>query len=140
MEKGNYAGELPRKFINFHSLEKKSNEPKDSDTEGTKNYPDFPERSESEIVVFEETETSPTKSLTVLQVAGAKQSTVIQNEDTNEESVTIGSEECLILCSDEGSEGLEKLLRDKFDSPSGEGLERILEVNPTVVLKFLDEK
>ena len=69
---GEYAGELPRKFINFHCLENESNEPKDHNTEGTENYPDLPQRSEVEIVVIEETETSPTKSLAVLQVTEVK--------------------------------------------------------------------
>ena len=71
-EMGEYAGELPRKFISFHCLENESNEPKDHNTEGIENYPDLPQRSEVEIVVIEETETSPTKSLAVLQVTGGE--------------------------------------------------------------------
>ena len=71
-EMGEYAGELPRKFVSFHCLENESNVPKDHNTEGTENYPDLPRRSEVEIVVLEETETSPTKSLAVLQVTGGK--------------------------------------------------------------------
>ena len=58
---GEYAGDLPRKFISFHCLENESNVLKDRNTEGTENYPDLTQRSESEIVVIEETETSPTK-------------------------------------------------------------------------------
>ena len=50
-----------------------------------------------------------------------------------------GGRECLLSSSDEGSEGLEKFLRDKLDSFSGEGLDRIVEVDPTVVLELLDE-
>ena len=46
---------------------------------------------------------------------------------------------CLLSSCDEGSEGLEKFLSDKLDSLSGEGLERIVEVDPTVVLELLDE-
>ena len=63
---GQYAGEVPRKFISFHCLENESNVLKDRNTERTENYPDFPQGSESEIVVVEETETSPRKSLAVL--------------------------------------------------------------------------
>ena len=69
---GEYAGELPRKFISFHCSENESNVPKDRNTEGTVNYPGLPQRSESEIVIIEETETSPSKSLAVLQVAGVR--------------------------------------------------------------------
>ena len=60
-EMSEYAGELPRKFISFHCLENECNVPKDHNTEGTENYPDLPQNSEVEIVVIEETETSPTK-------------------------------------------------------------------------------
>ena len=81
-EMGQYAGELPRKFISFHCLENEANVLKDRNTEGTENYPDLPQRSESAIVVIEETETSPTKSLAVLQVAGVKGAMVEETEDT----------------------------------------------------------
>ena len=72
IEMSEYAGKLPRTFISFHCSENESNVPKDHNTEGTENYPDIPQRSEIEIVVIEETETSPTKSLAVLQVTGGK--------------------------------------------------------------------
>ena len=62
-----------------------------------------------------------------------------ETEDTNKQSVIVGGQECLLSSCDEGSEGLEKFLRDKLDSFSGEGLDRIVEVDPTVVLELLDE-
>ena len=75
----------------------------------------------------------------MLQVAGGKGATVVETEDTNEKRVIINSQECLVSSSDKGSEGLEYFLRDKLDSLSDEGLERIVEVDPTVVLELLDE-
>ena len=51
----------------------------------------------------------------------------------------VRSQECLVSSSDERSEGLEMFLRDKLDSFSGEGLDRIVEVDPTVVFELLDE-
>ena len=138
-EMGEFAGELPRKFISFHCLENESNEVKERNTERTENFPDLPQRSESEITIIDETETSPTKSLAVLQVAGAKEPTVRGDEDKNKKRVIIGSHECLMLTSDDGSEGFERFLRDKLDSLSGEGLEGIVEVDPTAVLEFLKE-
>ena len=71
-EMGEHADELPRKFISFHCLENESNVPKDHNTEETDNYPGLPQRSEVEILVIAETETSPAKSLAVLQVTGGK--------------------------------------------------------------------
>ena len=88
-------------------------------------------------MVIEETETSPTKSLAVLQVTGGKGAMVEETEDTNKESVISGGQECLLSSSDEGSEGLEKLLRDKLDSCSGEVLEDIVGVDSAGVLDLL---
>ena len=106
---------MPWKFFSFHCLENESNEPKESNTEGTENYPDLPQRSDSEIVVIDKTQTSPTKNLPVFQVAGSEGAKVEETEDTNKESVIVGGQECLLSSSDEGSEGLEKFLRDKLD-------------------------
>ena len=135
---GEYAGELPRKFISFHCLENESNVPKDHNTEETENYPGLPQRSEVEIVVIEETETSPTKSLAVLQVTGGKETMVEERGDVNKECLIVGSQECLMSSSDEGSEGLEKFLRDKLESFGGEGIENMVEVDPAGVLDLLD--
>ena len=137
-EVGEYAGELPRKFISFHCLENESNVPKDHNTEGTENYPDLPQRSEVEIVVIEETETSPTKSLAVLQVTGGNKTMVEASGITSKECLIGGSQECLLSSSDEGSEGLEKFLRDKLESFGGEGIENIVEADPAGVLELLD--
>ena len=135
---GEYADELPRKFISFHFLENESNEPKDHNTEGTENYPDHPQRSELEIVVVEETETSPTKILAVLQVTGCEKTISEERGNVNKDSLAVGSQECLLSSSDEGSEGLEKFLRDKLESLGGDGIENIAEVDPAEVLGLLD--
>ena len=135
---GEYAGELPRKFISFHCLENESNVPKNHNTEGTENYPDLPKRSEVEIVVIEETETSPTKSLAVLQVTCGKKTMSEERRNVDKERLIVGSQECLLSSSDEGSEGLEKFLRDKLESLGGDGIENIAEVDPAGVLELLD--
>ena len=129
---------LPRKFISFHCLENESNEPKDHNTEGTENYRDLPQRSEVEIVVIEETETSPTKSLAVLQVTVGKKTISEERGNVNKESLAVGSQKCLLSSSDEGSEGLEKFLRDMLESLGGDGIENIAEVDPAEVLELLD--
>ena len=137
-EMGEYAGELPRKFISFHCLENESNVPKDYNTEESENYPDLPQRSEVEIVMIEETETSPSKSLAVLQVTGGKKTMAEEGLNVNVERLVVGSQECLLSSSDEGSEGLEKFLRDKLESLGGDGIENLAEVNPAGVLELLD--
>ena len=135
---GEYAGELPRKFISFHCLENESNWPKNHNTEGTENYPDLPQRNEVEIVVIEKTETSLTKSLAVLQVTGGRQRMVEDSGNANEGCLVVGSQQCLLSSSDEGSEVLEKFLRDKLESFGGDGIENIVEVDPAGVLELLD--
>ena len=137
-EMGEYAGELPRKFISFHCLENESNLPKDYNTEGTEKYPDPPQKNSVEIVVIEETETSPTKSLAVLQVKSGKGARIEGSGSVNKESLVVDSQECLLSSSDEGSEGLEKFLRDKLESFGGDGIENIVEVDSTGVLELLD--
>ena len=122
-EMGEYAGKLPRKFISFHCLENESNVPKGHNTEQTQNYPDLPQRSEVEIVVIEETETSPSKKLAVLQVTGGKKTMVEERGNVDKESFAVVSQECLLSSSDEGSEGLEKFLRDKLESLGCDGIE-----------------
>ena len=87
---------------------------------------------------IEETETSPTISLAVLQVTGGKETMVEERGNVNKECLFVGSQECLLSSSDEGGEGLEKLLRDKLESFGGEGLENIVEVDPAGVLELLD--
>ena len=75
----------------------------------------------------------------MLQVTGAKKSTVREKEDANEERVITGSQECLLSIGDKGSEGFEKLLPDKFGPLSAKGLERIVELDPIVLLGLLYE-
>ena len=137
-EMGEYAGELPRQFISFYCLENESNVPKDHNTEGTENFQDLPQRSEVEIVVIEETETSPTKSLAVLPVTGGKETIIDDGGNVAKERLVVGSQECLLSSSDEGSEGLEKFLHDKLESFGSEGIENIVEVDPAGVLDLLD--
>ena len=122
---GEYAGELPRKFISFHCLENESNVPKGHNTEETENYPDLPQRSQVEIVVNEETETSPSKSLAVLQVTGGKKTIGEERGIVDKESFAVVSQGCLLSSMDEGSEGMEKFLRDKLESLGGDGIENM---------------
>ena len=137
-ELGEYAGELPCKFISFHSLESESIVPKDHNTEKSENYSDLPQRSGVEIVVIEETETSPSKSLAGLQVTGGKKTMVEESVNVNAESLVVGSQDCLLSSSDEGSEGLEEFLRDKLESLGGDGIENSAEVDPGGVFELLD--
>ena len=135
---GEYAGELPRRFISFHCLQNESNVPKDHNTERNENHPDLPQRSKVEIVVIEETENSPTKSLAVLQVTGGKETMVEERGNVNKECLIVRSQECLLSSSYEGTEGLEKFLPDELESFGGEGIENIVEVDPAGVLELVD--
>ena len=63
---------------------------------------------------------------------------VAEAEDTNKNSVIIGGQESLLSSSDEGSEKLERFSRNKLDSFSGEGLEKIVEMDPAGVFDLLD--
>ena len=58
--------------------------------------------------------------------------------NVDKECLIVGSQKCLFSSSDEGSEGLEKFLRDKVESLRGDGIESIAEVDPAGVLELLD--
>ena len=137
-EMGEYVGELPRKFISFHCLENESNVSKDPNTEERENYPDLPQKSGVEIVVIEEIETSPSKSSAVLQVTSGKKRMGEEGGNVDKESFAVGSQECLLSSSDEGSEGLQKFLREKLEALGVDGIENIAEVDPAGVLELLD--
>ena len=81
-------------------------------------------------MVIEETETSATKSLAVLQVTGGKETMVEERGNVNEECLIVGSQECLLSSSDEGSERLEKFFRDKLESFGDGRIKNIVEVDP----------
>ena len=51
----------------------------------------------------------------------------------------IAGQEGLLSISNEGSRGLQKFLLEKFNALNGQGLERILEVDPCGVLELLNE-
>ena len=55
---------------------------------------------------------------------------VEERGNVDEECLVVDSQECLLWSNDEGSEGLEKFLRDKLESFGGEGIETIVEIDP----------
>ena len=57
------------------------------------NFPELPRTNECYNVVVKHTDNSPAKSLTVLQVAVARESTLKESEETNEERVFIASQQ-----------------------------------------------
>ena len=74
----------------------------------------------------------------MLQVTDGKETMVEECGNVNKECLIVGSQEFLLSSSDEGSEGLEKFLRDKLESFGGEGLENIVKVDSAGVLELLD--
>ena len=74
----------------------------------------------------------------MLQVTGGKQTMGEERGNLDNESFAVDSQKCLLSSSDEGSEGLEKFLRDKIESLGGDGIENIAEVDPAGVLELLD--
>ena len=113
---GEYAGMLPRKFISFHCLENESNEQKESNTEGTENFPDLPQRSEPDAEYSDGGE-SPEKKLIKLEVMPVCE---IRQESTGRVDVTnlstvvenvqnVGRDESPIIVSHLLGEGLEVL-------------------------------
>ena len=129
---GEFAGELPGEIISFHCLE---NDLKDGNTEGTENFPVLPQRSESVTVIVTETEDSLLKSLAVMKVTAVSKDDL----DVVTQDVRFAKQGCLLCSSDEGSVALERFLHEKLDALSGEGLEKIVEVDPSGMLALLEK-
>ena len=136
---GEYTDELPLKNIIFHCLENESNEMKHCNADGTEYFPDLLRTSDMETVIVAETATSPTKSLTLLHVAAVSECVSNDDVDVVSKKVFGVSHECLLSSSDKGSGALERLLHDKLDSFSEEGLERIAKADPSVIMALIDE-
>ena len=128
-----------RKFIGFHCLENEDIVLSKSNAEIAADSPDLPRTRESEMVIVTEKKTSPTKKLTVLQVAVARKPTPREGEKTVVKNTILAYQECLLSSSDEESERLKKFLREKLDLLSGERLARIVEVDPSNVFERLDK-
>ena len=77
--------------------------------------------------------------MTVLHVAAIDGSVSNNDRDVVTNGASVVSQECLLSSNDKGSGALGRLLPDKLDSLSGEGLERIVEVDQSGVLALLDE-
>ena len=90
-------------------------------------------------MIVAETETSATKSLTVLHVAAGGECVANDDVDLVSKSFSGASHEYLLPISGGGSGALDCYLHDKLDSFSGERLERFVEADPSGVLAFLDE-
>ena len=136
---GEYADELPRKFISFRSLENEPTEEDGNNNEAVDNFPNVSHDSESETATAAEIETTPTKSLAVLHAAAVGESAANDDVDIVAEGVCVASGESLLSGSDGGSGALERFLHDHFDSLSGEVLERIVEADLSGALASLEE-
>ena len=97
----------------------------------------FPEEANRRLIVAE-TETSPSKNLTVLHVAVVFEG--VANNDLDHVAVNLSGarHECLLSSSDENTCAPERCLHHKLDSLSGEGLERIVEAGTSGVLASVD--
>ena len=69
-------------------------------TEGAENFPNLPQTSKLETVIINETDSFPSRNLTVMQVAGV--SDPVSTEDVNVvvENAGVASQKCLLLRSD----------------------------------------
>ena len=136
---GEYAGEFPRNFISFRCLENEYNEEGARNTEDVKNFPNLPEASELETVLVDETENFPSKSLTVMQVAAVRNPVTKDDMNVVAENVRMATQECLLSTSEGVSRFLERFLHERLDPLSGEGLDKIVEVDVFGMLALLKE-
>ena len=74
-----------------------------------------------------------------MKVAAVSDPVSKDDVDVVTENVRTASQECLLSNSDEGIVALERFLQEKLDALSGEGLENIVEVDPSEKMALLEE-
>ena len=134
-----YAGMLPRKFFSFHCLENESNEQKESNTEGTGNFPDFPQRSESDGDYSDGGESSE-KRLVELEVMPVCE---IRKESAEEVDVTNlpnAAERVQDVSHDESQILVSHLLGESLEGLDESGLRQLIENVPEPFETGLEEE
>ena len=138
-EMGEYAGALARIISSFHCLQNESNEKDAEKTQSTRDSPDFPLVSEADTVIVEQAETSQATNLNVLHVAVVDEPISKDDLVVVAKNMRVASQECLLSSRNKRSVVLETLLYHRLVALSWEGLEKIVEVDPSEMLALLEE-
>ena len=136
---GEHPGMFPRKFISFHCLENESNEQKESNTEGTENFPDLPRRSESDGECSDGSE-SPNKRLVELEVLPVCE---IRKESAGGVGVTNlpnAAESIQYVSHDESQIIVSHLLGENLEVLDESGLGQLIENVPETFETGLEEE
>ena len=138
-EMGEYAGMLPRKFISFHCLENESNVQKESNTEGTENFPDLPRRSESEGECSDGGE-SPEKRLVELEVMPVCEIHKESVEGVDVTNLPNAAERVQNVSHDESQKIVSHLLGENLERLDESGLRQLIENVPEPFETGLEEE
>ena len=133
---GEFAGMLPRKSIRFHCLENESNEPKESNTEGTENFPDLHE-SEVECCVGGG---SPEKRLADLEVMPVCESRKESTEGVVVPNLPVVVESVQDVSHDESQVIVSHLLVESLEVLDDSGLRQLIENLPVELETGLEEE
>ena len=123
---GEYAGMLPRKYISFHCLENESNEQKESNTEGTENFPDLPRKSESDGECSYDGE-SPEKRLVELEVLPVCEIRKESVEGVDVTNLPNAAERVQYVSHDESQNIVSHLLGERLEGLDKSGLRQLIE-------------
>ena len=136
---GEYFGMLPRKFFSFHCLENESNEPQESNTERTDNFPDLPRRRESDVECSVCGE-SPEKRLTDLEVMPNCEILQESTEGVDVPNLPNVVESVQIFSHDEIQIIVSQLLGESLEVLDDSGLRQLIENVPVQIETGLEEE
>ena len=136
---GEYAGKLPRNFISFHCLENESNEPKESNTQGTENFPELPQRSESDAECSFGGE-SPEKRLVELEVMPVCEIRKESVEGVDVTNLPNAAESVQDVSHDESQIIVSHLLGESLEGLDESGLRQLIENVPEPFETGLEEE
>ena len=137
---GEYAGMLPRNFISFHCLENESNEQKESNTEGTENFPDLPRKSEFDGECSGGGGESPEKRLVELEVMPVCEVRKESTEGVLEPNLSNVVESMEGVSHNESQNIVSHLLGESLGALDDSGLRQLIEKVPVEFGSGLDEE
>ena len=123
---GEFAGNLPRKFISFRHLGVQSNAHKLPEERESKNPQNAAESKEANTIETGETATSPAKGLSSLEEALMRVECIGAELGNEDRSLTMAEKDCVLTSSDDEGEDLSAFVAERLQCLSEGSVEKLI--------------
>ena len=123
---GEFAGNLPRKFISFRRLGSESSAQKFPEERESENPQGVVERDEANTVEIGETSASPAKSLCCLEDAPVRVECIGAELGHEDRNLTMAEKDCVLTSSDDDVECLSAFVAESLQCVSEGSVEKLI--------------